>query len=179
TPLAVVVWLGHPQPPEPRQAGGNHAEGASPRGPRLLPPPGDERGQRGAQCEAAADQEHGLRLPQPRALQDRDLLPLRRPRSLPGYPLKTRKSLVFFALHQKLYRLLCSCGVTKTARRGGLADFEEQVLVIAIPATPPEHRADVAVDRFHFAEGDLLVTVVQDPGQMAHQQGAELLEGRQ
>src|SRR5262249_1031959 len=95
TPLAVVVWLGHPQPPEPRQAGGNHAEGASPRGPRLLPPPGDERGQRGAQCEAAADQEHGLRLPQPRALQDRDLLPLRRPRSLPGYPLKTRKSLVF------------------------------------------------------------------------------------
>src|SRR5215831_8760481 len=83
------------------------------------------------------------------------------------------------ALHQKLYRLLCSCGVTKTARRGGLADFEEQVLVIAIPATPPEHRADVAVDRFHFAEGNLLVTVVQDPGQMAHQQGAELLEGRQ
>jgi hypothetical protein len=45
-----------------------------------------------------------------------------------------------------------------------------------ITVVPPKHRADVAIDRFDFPEGDILVAVFQDAGQMAHQQGAELLE---
>jgi len=51
--------------------------------------------------------------------------------------------------------------------------------VIAVIATAPEHGPDVGVDRFDFPEGDLLVAVVQDAGQMPHQQRAQLLERRQ
>src|SRR5262245_45774115 len=67
----------------------------------------------------------------------------------------------------------------ETPRGGGLADFEQQVPVIAVAAAAPQHRPDVAVDRFDFSEGDFLVAVVQDASQMSQQQGAELLKGRQ
>ncbi len=50
-----------------------------------------------------------------------------------------------------------------------------------IPVAPPapQHRPDVAVDRFDFPEGDLLVAVVQDTVQRLHQQPGELLDGAQ
>jgi hypothetical protein len=51
--------------------------------------------------------------------------------------------------------------------------------VIPVAPPPSEHRPDIAVDGFDFPEGTLLVTIVQDAGQMSHQQGAELLGRRQ
>jgi hypothetical protein len=51
--------------------------------------------------------------------------------------------------------------------------------VIAVAPAPPQHRVDVAVDRFDFPERHLLVVLVQDAGQMAHQERGKLLECRQ
>src|SRR3990172_832141 len=67
----------------------------------------------------------------------------------------------------------------EAAAGGGLLDFEEEVFVVPVAPAPTQHRTDVAVDRFDFPEGDLLVAVVQDAVQMARQHPAELLEGRQ
>src|SRR3972149_1579429 len=66
----------------------------------------------------------------------------------------------------------------EAAAGGGLLDFEEEVFVVPVAPAPTQHRADVAVDRFDFPEGDLLVAVVQDAVQMARQHSAELLGGR-
>ena len=51
--------------------------------------------------------------------------------------------------------------------------------MIAAPPAAPEHRPDVPVDRLDDADGDLLVAVAQDALEMAGDQTAELLEGRQ
>src|SRR2546427_7992424 len=82
------------------------------------------------------------------------------------------------ALHRNLYRLLCSCGLAVTGG-GRPLDLEEQVLVIAVPPAASQHRPDVAVDRLDLPEGDRLVAVADDAVQVAGEQLAELLEGRQ
>ena len=51
--------------------------------PALRPASGDQHEERGTQQRDAKDQEHGLRIPEPREFQDGHLLPLRRARSLP------------------------------------------------------------------------------------------------
>lgn len=51
--------------------------------------------------------------------------------------------------------------------------------MITVPPAPAEHGPEVAVDRLHHPEGDLLVAVAQDPVQVAGQEPAELAEGRQ
>src|SRR5438128_1958258 len=51
-------------------------------------------------------------------------------------------------------------------------------MILVAPA-PPQYRADVPVDRLDDTEGDLLVAVVQKALEMAGEEAAELLEGRQ
>ena len=51
--------------------------------------------------------------------------------------------------------------------------------MIAIAAAAPEDGPDVAVDRLHRPEGDLLVAVVEDAVEMPDEQEPELLEGGQ
>ena len=51
--------------------------------------------------------------------------------------------------------------------------------MVPVAAAAAQHRPDVAVDRLHDAEGDLLVAVVEDALEMAREQATELLEGRQ
>ena len=45
--------------------------------------------------------------------------------------------------------------------------------MIAVTAAPPEHGAEVAVDRLDDAEGDLLMAVVQDVLEMPGEQAPE------
>src|SRR5206468_2361510 len=54
-----------------------------PEHPHLPLPPDHQRDRRGPEFEDPMDPVHRPRLPQPGELQDRDLLPLRRPRPLP------------------------------------------------------------------------------------------------
>ena len=76
--LETVVLLGDAQPAGADSQGGRDGPPAHREHPDLLPTSGDQRDERGAQQSDPEDQEHGLRLPQHRALQDGDLLPLRR-----------------------------------------------------------------------------------------------------
>src|SRR2546426_354411 len=61
----------------------------------LLRSPHHQRRHGRPQLQDPDHQEDGLRLPEPRALQDGHLLPLRRPRPLPGYPRKSRMNHLF------------------------------------------------------------------------------------
>ena len=81
--LEAVVLLGNAQPAGTDAQGSGDGPPAHRQHPDLLPPSDHQRDERGAQQQDPEDQEHGLRLPQHRALQDGDLLPLRRARSLP------------------------------------------------------------------------------------------------
>ena len=48
--------------------------------------------------------------------------------------------------------------------------------MIAVAPPPPKHGPNVAVDRFDFAERNLLVAVVQDARQMPHEQRTDFLK---
>lgn len=60
-----------------------------------------------------------------------------------------------------------------------LPTFEEQVLVVAVPPTAANHRPNVAVDRFHLAEGDLDVAVGEDAVEVATEELGDLVKGRE
>ena len=81
--LETVVLLGDPQPAGADSQGGGDGPPTHREPPDLLSTSGDHRVERGAQQPDPEDQAHGLRVPQHRALQDGDLLPLRRARSVP------------------------------------------------------------------------------------------------
>lgn len=51
--------------------------------------------------------------------------------------------------------------------------------MVPTPPAAPQHRPDVAVDRLDLAEGDRFVAVADEAVQVAGEQLAELLEGRQ
>ena len=66
------------------------------------PPPHERRHGR-PQLQDPDHQENGLLLPEPRALQDCHLLPLWRPRPLPGHPRRTRTNHFFKVPEIRLY----------------------------------------------------------------------------
>src|SRR5439155_4454177 len=94
-PLGVPLRRGRPQvlPPlvllgdalalDAHDREGADAQDAPPEHPHLPLPPDHQRDRRGPEFEDPMDPVHRPRLPQPGELQDRDLLPLRRPRPLP------------------------------------------------------------------------------------------------
>src|SRR5207249_838321 len=94
-PLGVPLRRGRPQvlPPlvllgdalalDAHDREGADAQDAPPEHPHLPLPPDHQRDRRGPEFEDPVDPVHRPRLPQPGELQDRDLLPLRRPRPLP------------------------------------------------------------------------------------------------
>lgn len=67
----------------------------------------------------------------------------------------------------------------ETARSGGSLDLEEQVFVVPITSSPPQHRADVAVDRLNLAEGHLLMAIGEDAVQVPDEQLGQLPKGWQ
>src|SRR5262249_36049264 len=70
----------------------------------VLRPPHHQRRHGRSQLQDPNHQEDGLRLSEPRALQDGHLLPLRRPRPLPGYPRKSRMNLDYYDTEGKRHR---------------------------------------------------------------------------
>ena len=89
--LEELVLLGDPLPPRAGHRGSPHAQAPRDRAALLLRPSGDQRRRRGTQRPYPGDQSIRPRLPQPPALQDRHLLPLRWTGPSPTNPLNSRK----------------------------------------------------------------------------------------
>ena len=90
--VEALVLLGNTLAPAAGDRGCPHAQAAPHRHPQLLPTSRDQRRRRGTQ---RADRHHppaGARVPEPGQPQNRHLLPLRRARPLPRYPLNSRMS---------------------------------------------------------------------------------------
>src|SRR5512141_890069 len=85
--LQALVLLGHPLPAAADHRRGEDAQAPRGRAAVLLRPPDHQRRRRRAELPHPSDQSLRPWLPQPRALQDRDLLPPRRPTALPGHPM--------------------------------------------------------------------------------------------
>ena len=79
-PFPLVVSLGNPQPPETDDRESEDAENPPEEHPHVSDPPDYKRSKRKPELEDPMGQVHRTRLPQPRQLQNRHLLPLRRPR---------------------------------------------------------------------------------------------------
>src|SRR5437879_4038063 len=89
-PLEAVVSLGDALAPDARDRDRAPDPAPPAQRPDLLRPPHHERRHGGPQLPDPDHQEDGLRLSQPRALQNGHLLPLWRPRPLPSYRRNTR-----------------------------------------------------------------------------------------
>jgi hypothetical protein len=81
--LPSLVLLGDALPAAADDREGPDAQDPSPERAHVPAPPHHQRHRRGAQLDDPVDPLHRPRLPQPRELQDRDLLPLREARPLP------------------------------------------------------------------------------------------------
>ena len=92
--LPGLVLLGDPFEAGAGDTGGLDVQAASRPDPELRSSPDYQCRLGGAELEDPDDQEEGLRVPQSGELQDVDLLPLRRPKSLPCYPQECLKNLV-------------------------------------------------------------------------------------
>ena len=126
--LEALVLLGDAFAARAGHQGRQDAQAASPQRPELLHASHHERRQRRAQLQDPDDQEDGLRLPQPGALQDSYLLPLRRAPALPGrpvicasYPLRSRMNLILKAQVslpcQRYYLTTHSIGSIRVSQR--------------------------------------------------------------
>jgi hypothetical protein len=88
----VVAQLGGAEPIAAHDGGGADPEASLREHHHVPAPSSDERRQLVHQRQDPMGEVHGARLPQPGELHPRHLLPLRRARPCPSYPLKCRKS---------------------------------------------------------------------------------------